>query len=48
MVGRGLRGPKNGGSEECLIVNVADNVINFADKLAFYEFDHLWEPAVAE
>lgn len=48
MVGRGLRGPKNGGSEECLIVNVADNIINFADKLAFYEFEHLWDRAVAE
>ena len=26
MVGRGLRGPLNGGSPECLIVNVEDNV----------------------
>jgi superfamily II DNA or RNA helicase len=48
MVGRGLRGPKNGGSEDCLIVNVADNVINFADNLAFREFDHLWESEAVE
>ncbi len=44
MIGRGLRGPLNGGSEECLIVNVEDNVLNFEDKLAFRDFEHLWEP----
>ena len=26
MIGRGLRGPRNGGTERCLLVNVADNV----------------------
>ena len=25
MVGRGLRGPKNGGKHECLIVDIEDN-----------------------
>ncbi|MCK9250717.1 MAG: DEAD/DEAH box helicase family protein [Solirubrobacteraceae bacterium] len=43
MVGRGLRGPKNGGSEECLIVNVADTVKNFGEELAFRGFEHLWD-----
>lgn len=42
MIGRGLRGPKNGGKDECLVVNVADTVARFGDKLAFYEFEHLW------
>lgn len=42
MIGRGLRGPKNGGSEECLIVNVADNVANYGEALAFRQFEHLW------
>jgi len=42
MVGRGLRGPKNGGSEEVLIVNVADNITNYGEQLAFRHFDHLW------
>jgi superfamily II DNA or RNA helicase len=42
MVGRGLRGPRNGGSEECLIVNVEDNVVNFGEALAFRQFEHLW------
>ncbi|MFG1606016.1 sacsin N-terminal ATP-binding-like domain-containing protein [Actinoplanes sp. NPDC049265] len=42
MVGRGLRGPKNGGKPECLIVNVADTFETFGDQLAYKEFDHLW------
>ncbi len=29
MIGRGLRGPKMGGTENCLIVDVKDNVIDY-------------------
>ncbi len=42
MIGRGLRGEKNGGNERCLILNVADNIVNFRRKLAFSELDWLW------
>ena len=42
MIGRGLRGPLNGGEERCLIVNVRDNWLNYGDELAFYEFERLW------
>ncbi|WP_062355841.1 DEAD/DEAH box helicase [Herbidospora yilanensis] len=42
MIGRGLRGPLNGGKETCLILDVADNIVNFDKKLAFTEFDYLW------
>ena len=42
MIGRGLRGPLNGGKERCLIVNVADNVLQFGEELAFRRFDYLW------
>lgn len=42
MIGRGLRGPKNGGKDECLIVNVADNLARFGERLAFREFESLW------
>ena len=42
MVGRGLRGPLNGGGDTCRIVNVADNFIKFGEQLAFYRFDYLW------
>ena len=42
MIGRGLRGPKNGGDDRCLILNVRDNIENFDRKLAFSELDWLW------
>jgi superfamily II DNA or RNA helicase len=44
MIGRGLRGPKNLGTEECLIVNVKDNVRQYGEELAFRQFEHLWTP----
>jgi superfamily II DNA or RNA helicase len=42
MIGRGLRGPKNGGKPECLLVDVADNIENYNGELAFTEFEGLW------
>ena len=42
MIGRGLRGPKNGGKKECLIVNVADNILQYGSELAFRQFEYLW------
>jgi superfamily II DNA or RNA helicase len=42
MIGRGLRGPLNGGSDEVLIVNVADNLETYGGQLAFHHFDYLW------
>ena len=42
MIGRGLRGPRNGGTERCLIINVQDNIDNFERKLAFSDLDWLW------
>ena len=42
MIGRGLRGPRNGGEETCLILNVKDNITNYGRELAFTGFEHLW------
>jgi len=42
MIGRGLRGPRNGGDGRCLILNVQDNIENFDRSLAFSELDWLW------
>ena len=44
MIGRGLRGPKNGGNDRCLILNVYDNIENFGRRLAFSDLDWLWAP----
>ena len=43
MIGRGLRGIRNGGNDRCLILNVSDNIENFQRKLAFAELDWLWD-----
>ena len=42
MIGRGLRGVKNGGKERCLIVNVDDNFERYGIELAFRGFEPLW------
>lgn len=42
MIGRGLRGVKNGGNDRCLILNVRDNIQNFQQALAFSDLDWLW------
>ena len=42
MIGRGLRGPLNGGKPTCRIVNVEDNFNMYGETLAFREFEHLW------
>ena len=46
MIGRGLRGPLNGGDERCLILDVEDNIENFNRQLAFSELDGLWAQRV--
>ena len=43
MIGRGLRGPKNGGDDRCLILNVRDNIEGFGEALAFSDLDWLWD-----
>jgi superfamily II DNA or RNA helicase len=42
MIGRGLRGPLNGGKEVCTILDVHDNIVNYDRRLAFTEFEDLW------
>jgi superfamily II DNA or RNA helicase len=42
MIGRGLRGPLNGGKDVCLIVNVQDNIAQYGQSLAFNAFEYLW------
>jgi superfamily II DNA or RNA helicase len=38
MVGRGLRGPENGGTEKCRIITVVDNLLQYGDRLAYHYF----------
>jgi DNA repair protein RadD len=41
MIGRGLRGPRFGGTETCLIVDINDN-IRFRGQLAFRQYSGYW------
>ena len=43
MIGRGLRGPLNGGDDRCLVLNVRDNIEGFGEALAFLDLDWLWD-----
>ena len=46
MIGRGLRGPAIGGTENCLIVNVKDNFTNLPQIEKMYEvFEDYWQHA---
>jgi len=43
MIGRGLRGPRMGGNEECLLIDMKDNLDRFSDENeAFSYFEEYW------
>lgn len=42
MLGRGLRGPLMGGQEECLLIDVKDNLASFDNEKSFSYFDSYW------
>lgn len=42
MLGRGLRGPMMGGNEECLLVDIEDNLQAFDNESAFSHFNDYW------
>ncbi|WP_410793463.1 sacsin N-terminal ATP-binding-like domain-containing protein [Kribbella sp. C-35] len=43
MAGRGLRGLANGGSDECLIVDMADDFGDMSRFLGYREYEPLWK-----
>lgn len=42
MLGRGLRGPLMGGNEECILVDIDDNLQTFDNETAFSYFNDYW------
>lgn len=42
MLGRGLRGPRMGGNEECLLIDIKDNLGRYDADMAFGHFDAYW------
>jgi hypothetical protein len=43
MAGRGLRGPANGGKEQCVIVDMADDFGDMSRFLGYREYEPLWQ-----
>ena len=43
MVGRGLRGPRNGGTEVCENITVLDNLLEYGNRLAYHYFVDYYE-----
>lgn len=43
IVGRGLRGPRFGGTETCTIIDFADNITRLGKPLAYRRFHEFWE-----
>ena len=42
IVGRGLRGPKFGGTDACLVIDFADNIHRLGPPLAYKRFKDFW------
>ena len=42
MIGRGLRGKKMGGNEECLLIDVPENILVYDENKAFEHFKNYW------
>ncbi len=42
MIGRGMRGPKFGGTDRCLVIDVVDN-IRFGGQMAFTRYEEYWK-----
>ncbi len=43
MIGRGMRGPLNGGTKECLLIDLADNITRFQGQLAYKRMEEYWK-----
>lgn len=43
IIGRGLRGPRFGGTEECTIIDFADNIHRLGKSIAYARFTDYWD-----
>jgi DNA repair protein RadD len=42
MIGRGMRGPRNGGKEECLVIDMVDVIPGFGEPMSYRRYADLW------
>ncbi|MBM7562512.1 DEAD/DEAH box helicase [Fusibacter tunisiensis] len=43
IVGRGIRGPRFGGTEECNVIDFSDNISNLGKQQTFMRFKNYWD-----
>lgn len=43
IIGRGIRGVKFNGTEECDVIDFSDNILNFGEQKAFLRFKEYWD-----
>lgn len=43
MIGRGMRGPLNGGTETCQVIDLHDNIARFQGQMAYVRMREVWE-----
>lgn len=43
MVGRGMRGPANGGKEKCIVVDLVDIFPQFGEQMSYDRYRELWQ-----
>ncbi len=48
IIGRGLRGPKFGGTKECTVIDFADNILRLGSPLAYARFSEFWNDEKTE
>ena len=48
IVGRGIRGIRFGGTEECDVIDFSDNIYNLGEQQAFMRFKHYWDKEADE
>lgn len=42
MIGRGMRGPANGGTNECLVIDTVDLIEGFGESMSYTRYVELW------
>jgi DNA repair protein RadD len=43
MVGRGMRGPANGGTDSCLLIDFVDNIASFDQPMSYTRISSMWQ-----
>jgi superfamily II DNA or RNA helicase len=43
MIGRGMRGPANGGTTDCMVIDLVDHIDRFRGQMAYTRYSEYWQ-----